>query len=150
MGLQNMRDAVQIIGRATGLADLAPNASGAFELIFLGKLPVYFQVVGDNEIEIQIRLQDRQPLTSAMMTAMLAANLDLRHGRLAVEPGGDRVVYCGRLNIASHDQKTLMPAVTAIIREGGALRIEGFAALGQKVAAANSTAGVLSETLIRV
>lgn len=151
MTIRTMHDAVQIIGRATGIADLAPNAAGAFELVFLGQMPVYFQVVGDTEIEVQLRLGDRdQRLDGPMLVAMLAANLDLRRGRLAVEPGGDRVVYCGRVNIAQHDAKSLMAAVTAIIREGATWRLEGFAALGRTVARGQSTASVLSETLIRV
>ena len=149
MTIRTMHDAVQIIGRAVGIADLAPNASGAFELVFLKQLPVYFQVIGDTEIEVQIRLGEPR-LGEEMLVAMLAANLDLRRGRLAVEPGGDRVVYCGRVNIAQHDAKSLMTAVSAIISEGAAWRLEDFAALGQSVASRQSTASVLSETLIRV
>lgn len=151
MTIRTMHDAVQIIGRAVGIADLAPNAAGAFELVFLGQLPVYFQVVGDSEFEVQVRLgENGAQLDGPMLKAMLATNLDLRCGRLALEPGGDRVVYCGRVNIAEHDAKSLMAAVTAIIREGAAWRLEGFALLGQRVAAGQSTSGVLSETLIRV
>lgn len=151
MTLRNMHDTVQVIGRAVGIPDLAPNANGTFELVFLGQLSVYFQVVGDTEIEVQLRLGDTgQRLSSEMMTAMLAANLDLRRGRLAVEPGTDRVVYCGRLNIEHHSADTLMSAVTAIIREGADWKLQGFADLGNAIAASQSTAGVMSEGFIRV
>lgn len=151
MTIRNMHDAVQIIGRAVGIADLAPNAGGAFELVFMDQLPTYFQVIGETEIEIQLRLgEEGERLTDALLEAMLAANLDLRHGRLALEPGSDRVVYCGRVNIEHFDAKSLMPAVAAVIREGAAWRLEEFARLVKAVAAGQSTAGALSESFIRV
>ena len=84
------------------------------------------------------------------MQAMLAANLDLRQGRLAVEPGGDRVVYCGRVNIAQEDERSLVSSVMAIIREGADWRLQRFNALMGTVAASQSTAHVMSETLLRV
>ena len=151
MKIRSMHDAVQIIGRAVGVSDLAANAAGAFELVFFDQLPVYFQVVGDLEIEVQLRLGDDGPrLSEAVMQAMLAANLDLRQGRLAVEPGGDRVVYCGRINIAQQDERTLVSTAMAIIREGADWRLQRFNALMSAVAASQSTAHVMSETLLRV
>ena len=52
MKIRSMHDAVQIIGRAVGVSDLAANATGAFELVFFDQLPVYFQIVGDTEVEV--------------------------------------------------------------------------------------------------
>ena len=151
MKIRSMHDAVQIIGRAVGVSDLAANAAGAFELVFFDQLPVYFQVVGDLEIEVQLRLGDDGPrLSEAVMQAMLAANLDLRQGRLAVEPGGDRVVYCGRINIAQQGERTLVSTAMAIIREGADWRLQRFSALMGTVAASQSTSDVMSETLLRV
>ena len=151
MKLRSMHDAVQIIGRAVGVSDLAANSTGAFELVFFDQLPVYFQIVGDTEVEVQLRLGDDGPrLSEAVMQAMLAANLDLRQGRLAVEPGGDRVVYCGRVNIAQEDEGSLVRSVMAIIREGADWRLQRFNALMSAVAASQSTAHVMSETLLRV
>jgi hypothetical protein len=150
MPIRSMHDAVQTIGRAVRIDDLAPNAQGAFELVFFDQLQVYFQEVSDTELEVQLRLGEGQRLGPDLMQAMLAANLSLRHGRLALEPGTDRVVYCGRINISQLGSDTLMPAVTAIIREGAAWRLETFADLGRDVAALHSTADVMSETLIRV
>lgn len=151
MTIRSMHDAVQIIGQSVGIADLAPNSAGTFELVFFDQLPVYFQVVGDTEVEVQLRIaEDTARPGEALLQAMLAANLDLRRGRLAIEPQSDRVVYCGRVNIAHLDSASLMAAIRAIIREGAAFRLEGFAALSRQVAAGHSTADVLSETLIRV
>ncbi len=151
MKIRSMHDAVQIIGRAVGVSDLAANAAGAFELVFFDQLPVYFQIVGDTEVEVQLRLGDEGTrLSVAVMQAMLAANLDLRQGRLAVEPGGDRVVYCGRVNIAQEDERSLVSSVMAIIREGADWRLQRFNALMDTVAASQSTAHVMSETLLRV
>lgn len=151
MTLRTMHDAVQIIGRAVGIGDLAPNAAGAFELVFFGQLPVYFQVVGETEIEVQVRLGDGDlRLTTPLMQAMLAMNLDLRHGRLAVEPGTDRVVYCGRVNIANHVAASLLDAVQSAAREGLRLRLDGFDALRGRVAAGQSTADMFHESLVRV
>lgn len=151
MTIRSMHDAVQLIGRAAGIADLAPDAHGAFELVFLDQLPVFFQIVGDTEIEVALRMEDGTVrLNDDLIMAMLAANLDLRHGRLAIEPGGDRIVYGGRINIAAQSATTLLPAVTAIIREGASWRLERLAALGHDVASRQSTADVLFETLIRV
>lgn len=151
MKIRSMHDAVQIIGRAVGVSDLAANAAGAFELVFFDQLPVYFQIVGETEIEVQLRLGDDGPrLNEDLMQAMLAANLDLMQGRLAVEPGGDRVVYCGRVNIAQEDERSLVSSVMAIIREGADWRLQHFNALMGTVAASQSTAHVMSETLLRV
>ena len=151
MTLRSMHDAVQTIGRAVGIADLAPNAAGAFELVFFDQLPVYFQEVGDSELEVQLRLGDDAPRPGEdLAKAMLQANLDLRRGRLAMEPGSGRLVYCGRVNIAQHDAGSLMQAVSAIIREGAEWRMGGLAALAARVAARQSTESVLFETLIRV
>ena len=151
MTIRNMHDAVQAIGRAVGMADLAPDASGAFELVFVKQLQVYFQVVGDNEIEVQLRLGDSVGrLGPNVLLAMLSANLGLRRGRLAVEPGTDRVVYCGRVDITLHDGPSLVAAVKAIILEGAAWKLEGFELLQGEAAARSSTSAVLSETMIRV
>jgi hypothetical protein len=151
MTINYMHDAVQSIGRSVGVNDLTPNAAGAFELVFFNQLSVYFQIVGETEIEVQIRLGDGElRLTTDLMEAMLAANLGLRRGRLSLEPGMDRVVYCGRINTAHHDAASLTTAVMAIVREGLQLRLEGFDRLRAEVAARQSTADVLSETLMRV
>lgn len=151
MTIRNMHDAVQAIGRAVGINDLAPNSSGAFELVFVKQLQVYFQVVSDTEIEVQLRMGEGGPrLAADALSAMLAANLDLRRGRLAIEPGTDRVVYCGRVDIAQHDGPSLIAAIKAIIQEGAAWKLEHFETLLGDVAARNSTSSVLSETLIRV
>jgi hypothetical protein len=151
MTISNMHDAVQIIGRAVGLPDLAPNAAGAFELVFFGQVPVYFQVIGEEALEIQLRLGERgQPLSPEVLDAMLAANLSLQHGRLAVEPGSDRVVYCGRVPAVGGPAGGLMPRVTNVIREGAAWKMERFASLLQDVGGKLDTSGVLSETLLRV
>lgn len=151
MTIRSMHDAVQIIGQAVRVADLAPDAGGAFELVFFDQLPVYFQVVGDSEMEVQLRLgESGQQVSGDLAEALLAANLTLRHGRLAMEPGRERLVYCGRINTAHHDSKTLVAAVTAIIREGAALRLEGFAALLRDAEGRHSTENMFSDSLIRV
>ncbi len=151
MALENMRDAVQAIGRRTGITDLTPNADGVFELVIGGFLPVFFQDVGETELEVQIRVPGLEnTLNNDMMSALLRANLDTQHGRFGLEPGTNKVVFGGRINVTSHNEDSLMRTIDAIIKEGASWNGNGLEALKQDARAGSGSENVMSETLMRV
>jgi hypothetical protein len=143
-----MHDAVQAIGRAAGISGLTPNANGVFELVINKVLPVYFQEVGEAELEVQVRLDELESrLDSAMIDALLAANTTTRAGRFALEPNSNKVVFGGRLNISAYDKDSLLRAVDAIIVEAANWKLDGE---NQLRAMHSGSQDVMSETLIRV
>lgn len=151
MAFSTMREALKALADRTGQAALEPNAAGAVELVIAGRLPVYFQVVGETELEVQIRLPELESaMNMSMVSALLEANLHTAHGRFALEPGTNKAIFGGRINVTGHDAETFMKAIDAIIKEGarwngsGAKLLEGFALRG------SGSADVMNETLLRV
>lgn len=150
MAFDTLHAAIKAIAARTGLHDLAPNADGVFELVVADRLPVFFQIVGDAELEVQVRLPDLEArLNTALVGALLRANLEARFGRFSLEPGTNRVVFGGRIAVVSHDEAGLMRRIDAIIREGAHWNGSGADRLDE-LARGDTPAGLPDETFLRV
>jgi len=110
-------EALQALAQAAGLPQLRSNARGVAELAFgQGAVSIYLTAVEDGQLEVSMRLPGMQ--AGAPMQDWLLAENGRRHfGRLALEPGTDRVVFCHRLHLDAATPATLTAAVNRTFRE---------------------------------
>lgn len=145
--MKDMRHVISSLADASGQSGLEPNAEGVFELIFNDVLPVYFRILNDEEMEVQIRVPDMtSELDSDAMSAILQANTQTRAGRFALEPGSNNLIFGTRLNISAHDRDGLIRLIDAAIREGAAWNSTRYEDLRGKTGAID----VSNETFLRV
>lgn len=150
MGYNNMHDAVQSIGKMVGIDGLAPNSGGCFELIMNDVLPVYFNVVDDDTLEVSVRLPLLEhQLNGAVMEGLMAANGTEAEGRLSVEPGTERVLFGSRIFIGQYDEEGLSSRLNAFAQSAAAWAARKSRAL-LEMPATQGSGDVLSDTAIRI
>lgn len=116
-----LHEALSALAQAAGLPRLSTNAAGVAELVLGGGVvSIYLMAVEEDQIEIAIRLEALRG-SDELLDWLLAENGRRRFGRLALEPGGDRVVFCHRLHLAHQTPATLAAAVDRAFREVAAL-----------------------------
>ena len=117
--MHNVEHAITGLRDASGLTRLQLDRQGNAELVIDRKWNVFLMKVSDSELELVARLSALEGrLTTYALRRLLewngSANLT-GAGRISIEPGGTRAVYCERVDVLPLDTAGLLARIAAFV-----------------------------------
>lgn len=123
-------NALQILARNAGLGRASFNAEGAAEIVFAEALSIFITRIHEGEMELSCLLPELDGATDKeSLSAMLYQNARLPIGRIALEPGSHRALYCARLVLGRCDEAGLVDQANRFAAQAVALRGQSREAL---------------------
>lgn len=109
--MKNVQDALASLRRTSGLAKLDFNQHGAVEIIFDKTISINIVRIDETTLEFVTYLHPaRFAVDVTPMRALLHANYlgsATGHGRFALDPRDDELLYCERVDVSPLDDRQL-------------------------------------------
>ena len=149
--MKSLHEALQTLARGARLDSLDANADGFVELVFGDQmLSLYIKLADDSQIELSARIDAfDQDLSPELAMALLDENGRRLRGRLAVD-GTGAIVLCQRLDVAELDEKALIAAAEAFLREVLLLEAKGAADLRARAEQYRTKVDMPDEAMLRL
>lgn len=118
--MKTVHDALASIRRTSGLAKLDFNQHGAVEIVFDKTISINLVRIDDTTLEFVTYLQPARFAVDAFpMRALLHANYmgsATGHGRFALDPRDDELLYCERVDVAPLDDRQFEKRLLDFVR----------------------------------
>ena len=149
--MKSLHEALQALARGARLESLEANADGFAEVVFGDRmLSLYIKLADDSQIELSVRIDALgRDLTPHLAVALLDENARRLRGRLAVD-GTGAIVLGQRLDVSELDEKALLAAADAFLRDVLQMEAHGAAALRERAERYRAPVAMPQEAMIRL